>query len=93
MTPTQRQKDAGLVLHLRFLENSESMGDHNLERGEWHGWHHHVTLAMLTCAMMAAVCYRANALKKLSANTQELIRWSIHEIRRRIVKLEGSKNL
>ena len=33
--------------------------DHNESRS-WHGWHRHVSLVMLACAMMAAICHRAN---------------------------------
>jgi len=35
--------------------------DHN-ETRSWHGWHHHVSLAMLAYAIMAAVRYRANTI-------------------------------
>ncbi len=34
--------------------------DHN-ETRSWHGWHRHVSLAMLAFAMMAAIRHRANA--------------------------------
>jgi SRSO17 transposase len=33
--------------------------DHNESRS-WHGWHRHVSLAMLAFAMMAAIRHRAN---------------------------------
>lgn len=33
--------------------------DHN-ETRSWHGWHRHVSMVMLACAMMAAVRYQAN---------------------------------
>jgi SRSO17 transposase len=33
--------------------------DHN-ETRSWHGWHRHVSLVMLTFAMMAAIRHRAN---------------------------------
>lgn len=33
--------------------------DHN-ETRSWHGWHRHVSLVMLACAMMAVIRYRAN---------------------------------
>ncbi|EGO93858.1 IS701 family transposase [Acidiphilium sp. PM] len=35
--------------------------DHN-ETRSWHGWHRHVSLVMLACAMMGAVRYQANAM-------------------------------
>jgi len=35
--------------------------DHN-ETRSWHGWHRHVSLAMLAYAIMAAVRYRANTI-------------------------------
>jgi SRSO17 transposase len=33
--------------------------DHN-ETRSWHGWHRHVSLVMLACAMMAAIRHQAN---------------------------------
>jgi SRSO17 transposase len=33
--------------------------DHN-ETRSWHGWHRHVSLVMLACAMLAAIRRRAN---------------------------------
>jgi SRSO17 transposase len=33
--------------------------DHN-ETRSWHGWHRHVSLVMLACAMMAVIRHRAN---------------------------------
>jgi SRSO17 transposase len=35
--------------------------DHN-ETRSWHGWHRHVSLVMLACAMMAAVRHHANTI-------------------------------
>ena len=35
--------------------------DHN-ETRSWHGWHRHVSMAMLAFAMMAAIRHRANAI-------------------------------
>ncbi|OWK25955.1 hypothetical protein AJ87_48920 [Rhizobium yanglingense] len=59
--------------------------DHN-ETRSWHGWHRHVSLVMLAFAMMAVIRYRANdrdAPKKTAdADHQDLIRWSIQEVRR-----------
>ncbi|AFW01738.1 transposase [Gluconobacter oxydans H24] len=47
--------------------------DHN-ETRSWHGWHRHVSLVMLAYAVMASV-------------TIIVVRWSIQEIRRLVVKL------
>ncbi|MGY4319526.1 SRSO17 transposase [Bradyrhizobium sp. JR3.5] len=70
--------------------------DHNESRS-WHGWHRHVSLAMLAFAMMAAIRHRANPpppkkrngapRKSQSITTPPLIRWSIQEIRRIAIRL------
>ena len=59
--------------------------DHN-ETRSWHGWHRHVSLVMLAFAMMAVIRYRANDVappkKTEDEDHQDLIRWSIQEVRR-----------
>lgn len=62
--------------------------DHN-ETRSWHGWHRHVSLVMLAYALMAGVRAEANARppKKTIERLPGLIRWSIQEIRRLIVRL------
>ena len=46
--------------------------DHNESRS-WHGWHRHVSLAMLAFAMMAAIRHRTNPPppKKIKRRTRE----------------------
>ena len=66
--------------------------DHN-ETRSWHGWHRHVSLVMLAFAMMAVIrssrqCHAAQKKDAPSAaKTSFLIRWSIQEIRRIVIKL------
>jgi SRSO17 transposase len=71
--------------------------DHNESRS-WHGWHRHVSMAMLAFAMMAAIRHRANPSppkksetsppgKSQNKATASLIRWSIQEIRRIAIRL------
>lgn len=59
------------------------------ETRSWHGWNRHVSLVMLAYAMMAAMRSQANATapKRPIANAQKLIRGSIQEIRRLVVKV------
>ena len=57
--------------------------DHN-ETRSWHGWQRHVSLVMLAFAMMAVIRYRANDVtpqKDQNEDHQDLIRWSIREVR------------
>ena len=62
--------------------------DHN-ETRSWHGWHRHVSLVMLASAMLAAIRTRANATppKKNPDEATNMIRWSVQEIRRTVVRL------
>ena len=67
--------------------------DHN-ETRSWHDWHRQVSLVILAFAMMAVIRHRANVAPPLEKNhapsshkTSLLIRWSVQEIRRIVVKL------
>lgn len=62
--------------------------DHN-ETRSWHGWHRHVSLVMLAFAMLASIRTRANATppKKNPDEATNMIRWSVQEIRRIVVRL------
>ena len=70
--------------------------DHNESRS-WHGWHRHVSLVMLTFAIMAVIRHHAirRSQKKETPNhgknktnaASSLIRWSIQEVRRIAIRL------
>jgi SRSO17 transposase len=47
--------------------------DHN-ETRSWHGWHRHVSLVMLTFAMMAVIRYRANSAAPQKMNPGKALR-------------------
>jgi SRSO17 transposase len=63
---TSREKLVSVEGHRWAIEDSfetakNELGlDHN-ETRSWHGWHRHVSLAMLAFAMMAAIRHHANA--------------------------------
>lgn len=73
-----------------FETAKNEFGLDHYETRAWHGWHRHVSLVMLAYAIMASIRYQANSLKSkknTAPDTAVLVRWSIQEIRRPVVKL------